>query len=365
MNILHLVWGSVETYGGIHTVVRELCRLMEERGHPSRMAALPSMLAQHRPRGDEAAALPLLRFESALETRLGETRADVVISHNLHLPHCGQLSLQVPDILSRCGVAHVAVVHDVFEKHAAYSRRFLKDATVVTISPSNVELLRAELGVDHAVVIPPPIDVRRFEATGPVPDKVVAVPARLAPDKGLETAVRLACLLSRDLGPLTLLFSNPLNGGRRAAIADELVQGAAAFPDVTIEFNSAQTSAPMYQRASLIFAAPTVREGFGLTPAESLASGRPAVVVPTGGMVWVREAPGVLVSSRDPLRMASCLAQVLGAPEVWSQRALAGRAWVDQMFGPERACAAYLELCRMALNGAPENASHPLEPAAR
>ena len=352
LNILHLVWGSAEAYGGIETHVRNLCRAMNERGHPSAIAALPSLRTAHRISPQSPEALPLMSLPEALKARLQGFGADVAISHNLYPAATGGVPVLVAGALKSQGIPHVGVIHDVYESRSDQRDQGYRDATIVTVSRVNAELIRRRLNITAAAVIPPLVDVAGFEVTPAPDDQVIAFPARLSPQKGVDAAVRLVGYLSGELGPITLLLSQPGSGafGEEAAFVEQLRREADSFPDLCLAFNEADGVAAMYQRAAMTLVTPIGREGYGMTPAESLASGRPVVAGPTGGMGWVSEAPGVLaVSGADILAICRGVAEVLGQRQTWLRRALEGRAWVEQRFDPDVICAAYLKVCGDAL----------------
>lgn len=355
MNILHLVWGSAEAYGGVEHHVRNLCRFMSERGHPSWVAALPALSAHHPVSPASDSALPLLNLREALIDLIDRRRVDLVMTHNLHLKMAAGVASAVVELLADRGLPHVASVEDVFEQEAAAARTlFGRAAAVITISAPNAELMRRHLQIDPQAVIWPMVDVASFDPHAEPAPRTIAYPARLTRPKGARGAVRLIGYLARELGPLTLLLSDdrPQAVGVDRALVEDLLQDAAAFPGLTLAFNRADGVVGMLRTAEVVMATPNSREGFGMVPAESLASGRPVVALPTGGMAWVREAPGVLVPRSDAIAMAAAVARILANREEWRARALEGRAWVERRFDPDLICGRYVEVCAAALASA-------------
>lgn len=352
MRILHLLWGSTRTYGGVETHVRNLIRFMGERGHPGSAAALPALDGALRISRDDPDALPLLGFRDALRARLQRDRVQLVISHNLHLIQTGGVPAVVMEILQDAGVAHLGTVHDLPTRATEGGTRVLSSVPLVTVSAFNAGHLKQRPSVELLDVIPPAIDVAAFSIGEPPDPRTIALPARLSPQKDAQGAVRLVGYLSREVGPITLLLSNPGAGahGETTDYLELLRREATAFADLELAFNPFFEIAAMYRRAALTLAMPRSVEGFGMTPAESLASGRPVVATPTGGMDWVHEAPGVLTAAgRDSLAICAAVAEVLGDNRAWLERAREGRAWVERRFDPDGLCARYLEVCERVL----------------
>jgi glycosyltransferase involved in cell wall biosynthesis len=70
----------------------------------------------------------------------------------------------------------------------------------------------------------------------------------------------------------------------------------------------------LYYNAAVVYVSPTLAETFGLTLAEAVAAGTPAVVFKVGGCVdtVVEGVTGFLANYRDSESLANCIGRVMG-----------------------------------------------------
>jgi glycosyltransferase involved in cell wall biosynthesis len=139
---------------------------------------------------------------------------------------------------------------------------------MVANSAHVAERIRRHYGRE-AVVVHPPVDIRRFEVAGEGPRDYYLLAGALAPYKRGELAIE-AC---RSLGRrLVVVGSGPMERVlRRAARADVEFRGWVSDDEM----------ARLYQRArALLFPG---EEDFGIVPVEAQACGRPVVALSRGG----------------------------------------------------------------------------------
>jgi glycosyltransferase involved in cell wall biosynthesis len=180
-----------------------------------------------------------------------------------------------------------------------------------------------------ASIIPPGIEFPDLETSTNKPAVwTICAPGRLTLLKGMVDAITVAGHISTD-GPVRLLLSSRRhahNGGLEWYLKD-LHRSAATFPQLRLEFFDDDQEQPrdplphLYRQAHLTLCLPEAEEGFGLIPLESLASGRPVVAAPKGGMSWVIDHGGVAVLPRDLVGVAESAYQVLTNWPEWVGRA--------------------------------------------
>jgi glycosyltransferase involved in cell wall biosynthesis len=164
------------------------------------------------------------------------------------------------------------------------------------------------------------------ELYGLAPEHVVVTP--LAPDPAFRPGGergdyllfvgsierRKDPLLAADAAAATgrrLVVAGP---ERDSALADELRRRGAELRG----FVPLDELVRLYQEAAALLL-PTRYEGFGLTVAEAMACGTPAVATPDEA---VREVGGDAVAYAEPARFAETVAAVLSDPESWSRAGL-------------------------------------------
>ncbi len=158
---------------------------------------------------------------------------------------------------------------------------------------------------------------------------------RIHPIKGIENLLRAWQAVEPRFTDWDLLIAGPNNGGHLAemqALAAQLRLERVAF------------SGPLYgeeklraYRAADLFVLPTHSENFGMTVAEALAAGTPAIVTqgaPWGGLE--KHGAGWWIEiGVDPL--VACLEQALATPsEHLAEMGRAGREWMLRDFSWEQ-----------------------------
>jgi glycosyltransferase involved in cell wall biosynthesis len=94
---------------------------------------------------------------------------------------------------------------------------------------------------------------------------------------------------------------------------------------------------PLYYRAVDCLAQASLEEGLGMSPLEALASGLPAVCSSVGGLKANLAGRARLVPVRDSEAMAREFLWISQNPELARKQALAGRRYVQEFWGRERA----------------------------
>jgi len=190
--------------------------------------------------------------------------------------------------------------------HRTAVRRSVRTASrVIAVSQATAHDLRRRWGVDERIirVVPNGIDSTftpgdRAAATAEVAQRwgvdapYVLFVGTLEPRKGLDVLIEAAALARH--WRLVLVGAVGFRGDDYAAAARERA-GAALLGPVPDD------ALPDLYRAAEVLAAPSLYEGFGLTPIEAMACGTPAVVAGgSGGLVEVAGESAVVVSERSP-----------------------------------------------------------------
>lgn len=355
MNILAM-WARHHTYGGLQTSATDLCDALGRDGVAVHRYQLPP------PESGEAPARPgplphVRRLAEELNDMLSSEPIDVMHAHNLHLD-LDQFEL-VGEVSRRRGVPIVNTVHDLPQppptlvarvRHLTQRRRAVP---MVATSRYNERQLIVIAGHRPIAVIPPGLDLDRFTDTVEPDPATIAYPGRLRPDKGALEAIRIVGELTAESGPLRLLLSDRTRHafGESAAYFDELDRARADYPALDCEFASGSGAVnDLYRRCVLTLTMPRSIEGFGLVPLESLASGRPVVAVPTGGMEWVIGHPGcITLSLRDAGLVKRAILEVMRNRVAFSTVVRASRPSLVRRYHV-RACARrYLTIYRRLL----------------
>jgi glycosyltransferase involved in cell wall biosynthesis len=231
----------------------------------------------------------------------------------------------VPGVLLRCrGSTLEAAVYGA--GLALWQRRLAAQADALIV-PSRFARLRlrelgAPVGRTHVVapvVRPePPQAGRQFAGAGPSPPRPYAlVSSRLAPEKGIETAIE-ACRLAR----MQLVVAG--EGPERERLR-QLARGA----DVrfTGQLGDAQL-APLRAGAAVALMPSRAAETFGLAAAEAMAAGVPVIASRIGALPELVPERW-LVAPGDPRALAGAIAAVRTEPEAGAEAAARARAVVS------------------------------------
>lgn len=134
-------------------------------------------------------------------------------------------------------------------------------------SETVAERLKTLLGID-SVVIPPPIETRRFQKSEQIDDYFLVL-SRLVPYKRIDLAVRAATELSL---PLKVVGGGP-DLERLKALAGPTVEFLGRQPDDVVNRLVSRCQALLF----------TGEEDFGMAPLEVNAAGRPVIAFYGGG----------------------------------------------------------------------------------
>jgi sugar transferase (PEP-CTERM/EpsH1 system associated) len=173
-----------------------------------------------------------------------------------------------------------------------------------------------------------------------IPDAsfVVGTVARLDQVKDLRTLIAAFRNLSRTIADARLVVIG--DGPERAALREAAHDAGVADRVVLAGYRS---DAREMLAAFDVFANSSISEGVSLTILEAMAASLPVVATAVGGTpeVVLEQETGLLVSPRDPERMATALRAMAGAPAFRRSLGAAGRRRVETFFTLERMVQAY------------------------
>ena len=265
-------------------------------------------------------------------TRLDRSGCDVTVGVDLDgyrvagtegPPHVAAIKGVIADeLLHERGITRV-----MLGIQARCERRHVRKTNLITTTSAYSAGRIADLyGPCSTVqILPEPIDLERwnglFRANPAEPDSrrfTVLCVCRFYPRKRVDTLLRAAALLRRDIGNLQVRIVGAGSESRRLqALAVKLELGN------TVEWlgnvDQAQIAAE-YQRCD-VFCLPSVQEGFGLVFLEAMAAAKPIVAVHGGAIPEV--APQALFAAPDnPKSLAQQIATLYAEP---ARRVSAGK----------------------------------------
>lgn len=227
---------------------------------------------------------------------------------------------------------------------------------MIAVSDEIAQRFTGRPGADRIQVIPPvgptPLvvrtarEVRNDLGISPT-DRLVVIPARLHPQKDLDTLLNsLAIVVARVEGLRVFIFGEgPQEAHLRARIAslglDEVVVLAGFRPSVADELAAAD-----------VVVLSSRWEGSPLAVLETLALGRPIISTPVGSVpsLVIDGVSGRLVPIGDPHAMAQAIEEVLADPAGAGEMAETGRRMVEKDYGEQTLVGRVEEFYRFLLN---------------
>jgi glycosyltransferase involved in cell wall biosynthesis len=146
----------------------------------------------------------------------------------------------------------------------------------------------------EALVIPPPIDVNRFQMSNDVADYYLVL-SRLMPYKRIDLAIE-AC--KRTNRRLVVIGDGP-DRPRLEALADDRIEFLGRQPDEIVNYYASRCRALLFPG----------EEDFGMAPLEANAAGRPVIAYRGGGAVETVEegTTGVFFNQPDSRALAEAI----------------------------------------------------------
>ena len=350
MRAIHIVPNIVKRASGPSYSVPALCQAVARHGCAVSLFVLDG-LPHDLPSGIEAQAFPRWAFPERLGVspamrralRVAMKQADIVHNHSLWMMpnlYAGEaLKAGLPLVISPHGT-----MSDWAWRRSAWRKRLigwlgqyrvLQQATLFrATAPEEVQDIRRRGFRQPIALIPNGIEIPTTVAPKGQNPRRLLYAGRLHPKKGLENLLKAWHAIAPQFPEWELRLVGPDNEGyetrlRRWADENRLPRLCFAGPRYGAELSAE------YQRADL-YVLPTFSENFGLTVAEALAHGTPAIV--TKGAPWSgleRERCGWWIEiGVEPLVGALREAMALSA-EALTEMGMRGRGWMARDFGWE------------------------------
>src|SRR5438270_6035538 len=153
-------------------------------------------------------------------------------------------------------------------------------------------------------VIPPPIDVQRFEMANEVDDYYLVL-SRLMPYKRIDLAIEACKRMNRRL----IIIGDGPDRERLEKLADDRIEFLGRQPDKIVNYYAARCQALLFPG----------EEDFGMAPLEANASGRPVIAYRAGGAVEtvIDGKTGIFFDQPDSRALCSAIEQFESM--AWSQ----------------------------------------------
>ena len=370
MNILRLDGWDGAAVGGAQLYIRRVSVALEAKGHrnvtaaivtdpppeklgPIRTYTLPRSPARQAVAGyaegdaiarwldavaNEAAPdiIHLHRFQTGfpgLGPWLGSRTEPIVFTaHDAELV-CPVATLTLPDgtacpggILPRCqftgcevgfGLPLNLAKHRSFDTHVKPRVR-----SFICVSRATQRIFE-DLGYRPTELLRPMIPVPAEPAPLPKGPFTIGFLGRFERQKGVEVLLQSFALLRRKRPDARLRFAG---------------SGSVAIPTSDgIEVDGWVSDASRWFREIHVLAVPSLPwENLGNSPIEALGNGVPVVVTDSGGLPETVGKFGTVVKPGDPSHLADALLGIMENYDEARQRALAGRAWVQEEFSSDR-----------------------------
>lgn len=350
--VIHVVPGiSREASGPSYSVVR-LCQSLQECGNDVRLftldygpVVLPMPFIEVFP---VCNILPRLGFSKEMRRRLHDEadQAEIIHNHSLWMmpnvyPGWATRGKSCQLVISPRGTLSAWALH----RSANFKRIFwylfqhsaIRHASCfhVTADSEYQQVREAGLKSQPICVVPNGVDIPKYSPKRNEGPRKLLFLGRIHPTKGIDILLKAWQAVWTHFPDWELHIVGPDSGGylnKMRLLADELHAGRVFFQGPF--YGAAKWQ--LYSDAEL-FVLPTNSENFGMSVAEALASGTPAIV--TTGAPWaglLEQRSGWWIDAGiDPL--IACMEEALAqSPESLTSRGQAGRDWMIRDFSWQR-----------------------------
>lgn len=368
MRVIHVISSIAEEASGPAYSVRRLCESQIATGTDVQVASLdwapmanPPEYLKSFPLGWGPRHLGVSpRMHCWLEEEAASMRFDIIHNHSLWM---------MPNVYSgracrkeRCRL--VVSPHGTLSRWALGRNRLQKEifwrllqrpavaaaAGFHATAESELDDIR-RLGFRQPVcILPFGVDIPPLAEKPNASRRQLLFLGRIHPVKGVDILLRAWQAVEQRFPDWDLRVAGPDDGSYLAEIQSLAAQ---------LQLKRFVSCGPLYgdekwraYREASLFVLPTHSENFGVTVAEALAAGTPAVV--TRGAPWVglaeHGAGWWIEIGVDPL--VACLEQSLSAsPQRLAEMGRSGREWMQQDFSWDRISAQFVETYRWLLSG--------------
>ncbi len=283
-----------------------------------------------------------------LSREMRKSRPDVI---HIHGTFCGGL---VADFINRAGIPWVVHIHSVDSELMKASghesgepivqladellQKSIRSATIPVAVSENLKQRIAELGIDVSGVrvVYNPILLPDLPILTGEREKYVYLPARLAPEKGVDIALKAWAKVEKEV-PGVWLFVAGAGSDAEALVslaADLGLERVRFFGPLSWEKNMARMA------GSLVVLQTTVprggfRESCPLVTAEAMVLGKPVITSDTGGAPEIMGDAGILVPPFDHEALAAAIIDLLRDDVLRERLGGIGKQRAAKLFDPE------------------------------
>ncbi len=358
VRILQLLWSRMESYGGIQSYIKTMTSALKPIGTQVFTHGLPSASNYQQVYPDAIPRISTQDFSSTLTSLVHHYRADIIETHNVLSGFTPAIAVQITECSRLCRIPHITIMHDVQRPNTTiqweYMQHVLTGTHVIVTSEFNQNRFK-RFFAQPTILLSPGIDFELFTPASKPNLRTVAYPGRLTALKGADDGIRLLGGLTHDLGKITLLLSSKTQNcfGEHPSYFAELDRVAAEYSALTVLYNAGLDDVhKMYSDAALTLVL-SKYEGFGLVPLESIASCRPVVAIPSGGMGWLYNVSGAICA--PSLAGASAgVKDVLNNWAVWHDKAVQSRKALKDLYDVRIIAARYLSVLRWVRERTPQ-----------
>jgi glycosyltransferase involved in cell wall biosynthesis len=238
----------------------------------------------------------------------------------------------------------------------------------IAVSNAVAETVSRTLNVDAITTIYDPVNLSRYEATGPEraatrarlgfgdEDVVVSIFGRVVRWKGqLEFVKALARAMVENPTVVGLIVGDESDGGRDYMIEVRRAVEASGFGRRFRLIGYQPSVSALYHASDIVVHASIEPEPFGMVVPEAMAAERPIIAAAAGGPCEVvgDGVDGVLVPPGDVEAMARAIVDLAGDPERRRAMGTRGKAKVKGAFGVEHIAGQVADLYDRVLGAEP------------
>lgn len=368
MKVIHVVPTISQEADGVANVVRNLCKSMIASSEDVRLVALEWSRMPSQPKyltsfplgwGPRRLGIsPLMR--RWLQAEVKSETVDIIHNHGLWMmpnvyagnvcqnSNC-RLMLSPHGAMSSWALGRSALMKTIFWKLLQGPAVRVAACFHATAESEYADIRR--LGFKQPVcIIPCGVNMQPLEQKQAGGRRQLLFLGRIHPKKGVDNLLHAWQAVEHKFQDWDLVVAGPDNAGYLAemqALAEKLQLRQIVFRGALFGDEKLQA----YRDASL-YVLPTHSENFGITVAEALAAGTPAIV--THGAPWAglaEQGAGWWVEI-GVAPLTACLEQALSTtPQRLSEMGKAGHDWMERDFSWERISAQSLVTYRWLLDG--------------
>jgi len=241
-------------------------------------------------------------------------------------------------IALRLGVDQVIAVSDFLKRELVQFYRF--DSEKVTVIYNGIDTQRFNPGIDG-------LRIREKYGVGSSP--LVLFLGRLAPYKGPQFLIMAAPQILKEVSDTKFVIAG--SGRYEIPQLKTLVKKLGLEKEFIFTGYVADWEIPYLYASCDVFCYPSLWEGFGLTPAEAQACGKPVVAFNISAVPEVvkNRETGILVPPKDCAELASAIIQLLSDKKERERMGHKGRQRVLRLFSWDNAAAETVKVYQKAL----------------